>query len=54
MIFNNDVGDNMSANPELLIGDVITTLCTKMTVTGADTPEPGLSDKFVLKMFNSV
>ena len=50
MIFNNDVGDNMSPNPELLIGDVISRLCSKMTVTGADTPDlSGLSVKFVEK-----
>ena len=41
--------DIMSGNPELLIGDVITTLCTKMSVTGADTPDPGLSVKFLEK-----
>ena len=41
--------DIMSGNPELLIGDVITTLCTKMSVTGADTPNSGLSVKFLEK-----
>ena len=48
-IFNNYLRDNMSGNPELLIGPVITTLCSKMTVTGADTPDPGLSVKFLEK-----
>ena len=49
-VFNNDVGgDNMSSNAELLIAPVINTLCTKMTVTGADTPDPGLSVKFLEK-----
>ena len=46
-LINNYVADIMSGNPESLIGDVIATLCTKMTVTGSDTPDlSGLSDKF--------